>query len=295
MKKQFLLPISFLLLLFIFLISYAANHSSGVLNPQGLIALKERNLIITEVLLMLIVIIPVFVATFLIAVKYRAGNSKSKYTPNWTGNKFLQITWWAIPSLGIFILAMIMWRATHELDPYKPIVNGVKPITIQVVALRWKWLFIYPEQNIATINFIQFPANTPINFELTADAPMNSFWIPQLGGQMYAMPGMGTQLHLIANNPGDFAGSGAEISGQGFSGMKFVARASSDSDFANWVQTVKSSPNSLDLSQFNQLAQPTENNSVAFYGTTQSNLYNEVIMKFTMPNSGNMDMKGMAQ
>ena len=298
MKKRFLIPISFLLLLFIFLISYAINHSSGVLNPQGLIALKERNLIITEVLIMLVIIIPVFVATFLIAIKYRASNTKAKYTPDWTGNKLLQISWWAIPSLGIFFLAIIMWRATHELDPYKPIINGTTPLTIEVVALRWKWLFIYPQQNIATVNFIQFPVDTPLNFELTADAPMNSFWIPQLGGQMYAMAGMGTQLHLIADSPGDFAGSGAEISGQGFSGMKFVAKASSMADFKTWVQSVKASPNSLNLTQYNQLAQPSENNPVSFYGSTENNLYNEVMMKFTMPAGGNMEnmeMKGMNQ
>jgi cytochrome o ubiquinol oxidase subunit 2 len=215
----------------------------ALLNPKGLIALEERNLMITAVLLMLIVVIPAFIMLAVFAWKYRAGNSRTDLIQNpglYNHSAKVVFLWWLFPSLIIFVLAMTTWHKTHALDPYKPIVSETKPITIQVVALQWKWLFIYPEQDIATVNFIQFPVNVPINFELTADnAPMNSFWIPELSGQMYAMAGMSTKLHLIANTTGDFAGSAAEISGKGFSGMRFVARASSQAEFDDWVFQAK--------------------------------------------------------
>jgi len=268
------------------------NNNISVLNPHGLIALKERNLIIIATLFSLAAVIPVFIMTFLFAWKYRENNSKAKYDPDWDHDTKLELTWWAAPFVIILILAVITWKSTHELDPYKSINAGTKPITIQVVALQWKWLFIYPEQNIATVNFIQFPDRTPINFELTADAPMNSFWIPQLGGQMYAMAGMGSHLHLIADAPGEFAGSAAEISGRGFSGMKFVARASSQADFNAWVQSVKESQNKLGLPKYNKLAAPSENNPVALYSSVEEGLYNKIIMKFMAPSGGNMHMQG---
>jgi cytochrome o ubiquinol oxidase subunit 2 len=160
------------------------------------------------------------------------------------------------------------------------------------VALQWKWLFIYPEQNIATVNFVEFPNSTPVNFQLTADAPMNSFWIPELGGQMYAMPGMSTQLHLMADRPGEFNGSAAEISGKGFSGMKFIAKATSQKDFDTWVKSVKQSSNMIDLSKYNKLAEPSENNPVITYASVEKDLYNSIIMKF-MPAMDNMHMEGM--
>ncbi len=294
----------FLIFVDIILLGYIliGNSNISVLNPQGLIALKERNLIIIATLLSLAAIVPVFILTFLFAWKYRENNSKAKYNPDWNHDTKLELTWWAAPFVIILILAAITWKSTHELDPSKSINSGTKPVTIQVVALQWKWLFIYPEQNIATVNFIQFPDRTPINFELTADAPMNSFWIPQLGGQMYAMAGMGTHLHLMADAPGEFAGSAAEISGRGFSGMKFVARTSSQADFDAWVQSVKESQNKLDLPEYNKLAAPSENNPVVFYASAEEGLYNKIIMKFIAPASpdasqggpsgGNMHMQG---
>jgi len=227
------------------------GHTIAVLNPKGLIALKERDLIFTALALMLLIVLPVVAITFFVAWKYRATNTK---------------------------------------DPTKPIV-GSHPLVIQVVALRWKWLFIYPKQHIATVNFIQFPVHTPVNFELTADAPMSSFWIPQLSGQIYAMTGMGTHLHVIADAPGDYRGSAAEINGTGFSGMKFVARASSQADFNTWVQSVKKSSNMLNLAEYYNLAKPSENNPVAFYSSSEKNLYNTIIMKFMPPSGG--DMPGM--
>jgi cytochrome o ubiquinol oxidase subunit 2 len=260
-----------------------SGNNVAVFNSKGIIAAKERSLIITATLLMLIVVIPVLVMTFVFAWKYRASNPLSKYTPEWNQGLATELIGWAIPAVIILILAIITWKNTHALDPSKPIDSQTKPITIQVVALQWKWLFIYPEQNIATINFVQFPQSTPINFQLTADAPMNSFWIPQLGGQMYAMPGMSTHLHLEANESGEFNGSAAEISGRGFAGMKFIARASSPAEFDAWVQSVKQSPNILRSFEYNKLSKPSENNSVTYYSWTESNLYNSVIKKFMTP------------
>lgn len=277
------------ILLFVKILVNGSNIA--VLNPKGIIALQERNLMSIAFVLMLLVIIPLFVFTFFIAWKYRASNTKAAYAPDSDHNTKLEFLWWAMPAVIILTLAVITWKSTHELDPYKPLKVSVRPITIQVIALQWKWLFIYPEQNIAAVNFIQFPERTPINFELTADAPMNSFWIPSLGGQIYAMAGMRTQLHLIADSPGDFAGSAAEISGRGFSGMKFIARASSQADFDAWVQSIKQSSNTLDLTEYNNLTEPSENNPVVFYSSTGENLYNKIIMKYMMPKTS--DMKGM--
>lgn len=261
------------------------SGSMGVLSPKGPIAEQERRLIIVATLLMLIIVIPVFILTIFIVWRYRAGKIGPSYSPNMQSSALSAFILWAIPIAIIFIIAILIWTSTHALDPYKPIASNVKPLTIQVVALQWKWLFIYPEQNIATLNFIEFPAGTPINFKLTGDGPMNSFWIPELGGQMYAMAGMSTQLHLMASSAGEFPGRAAEISGQGFSGMKFMAKSTSNADFEAWVQTVKQTPDVLNLNAYNELAKPSENNQKTFYSSVETGLYNSVIMKFMMPAS----------
>lgn len=275
------------------IIFVVTNPNVSVLHPKGLIALKERNLIVTAILLMLTVVIPIFFFTFFFSWKYRAGNKSTKYAPEWNRSWILQLIWWAIPTVIILTLAIINWKTTHELDPYKPIASTVAPITIQVVALRWKWLFIYPEQNIATINYIQFPEKTPVNFELTANAPMSSFWIPSLGGQMYAMTGMVTKLHLIADSPGKFAGSAAEINGSGFAGMKFVARASSKVDFDAWVRGAKSSPIRLTAGEYEKLKEPSEKNAVTVYSSVDPGLYNGIVKESMGPPNDTTDMKGM--
>ena len=252
-----------------------------VLNPMGFVAQKERDLIITFILLMSFIVIPVFILTFLIVWKYKAGNSHTKYDPDSHHDSKLEILWWALPAMIVFTLAIITWKSTHELDPYKPLDSDKKPVIIQVVALRWKWLFIYPEQNIAAVNFILFPIATPINFELTADGPMKSFTIPHLGGQIYAMTGIKTKRHLMANEIGEFSGTAAEINGKGFAGMKFVAKASSQADFDGWVQNIKKSTHPpLSKSEYENLARPSENNPVVFYSSTEESLYDSIIMKY---------------
>jgi cytochrome o ubiquinol oxidase subunit 2 len=276
----FLIPVAVIALV-LFL---SRNHSMTVLFPAGEIGKKERDLIITSTLLMLLVVTPVFILTFMIAWRYREDNHTARYSPNWDGNRLLELVWWALPFAIIATLAVITWTSSHDLDPSKPIA-GSKPINIQVVALQWKWLFIYPQQHIASVNYVQFPQATPVNFSITSDAPMNSFWIPALGGQVYAMSGMDMKLHLIADKSGIYRGSSANISGRGFAGMNFTAKATTQAEFDSWVTKVKKDQNNLSLDKYNQLSQPSENNPEAYYSDTTPNLYDRIVLKYMLPSS----------
>jgi cytochrome o ubiquinol oxidase subunit 2 len=261
---------------------YLRNINIVVLNPKGMIALKERALLIKITLIMLIVVIPVFILTWIISWKYREGN-KAKYTPDWDKHLLSESIWWGLPCAIVLAMAILVWKSCHELDPFKPLESDKKPLRIQVVALQWKWLFIYPEQGIATVNFLQFPEQTPINFEITADAPMNSFWIPELGGQVYAMPGMKTKLHLIANETGNFRGSSANLSGRGFAGMTFIAKASSQANFYQWVNSLNESSDFLNLAEYIRLAEPSEDSPAVSYVLEKQDLYDLIVRKYTMP------------
>jgi cytochrome o ubiquinol oxidase subunit 2 len=252
----------------------------AVLNPKGIIASKERNLLITATLLMLIVVVPAYALTIFIAWRYREGNGKAKYTPEWNHSTLAEAIWWGLPFLIIVILAGITWKSSHELNPFNPLQSEKKPLHIQVVALQWKWLFLYPEQGIATVNYFRFPEKVPLNFEITGDAPMNSFWIPSLGGQIYAMAGMRTKLHLIAEASGSFRGCSANISGAGFASMNFTAEACSEEAFEAWVEKVKSSPVSMGFKEYEQLVPPTEYVPVSQYVLTESTLFDRVIQKY---------------
>lgn len=251
----------------------------AVLDAKGTIAAQQRDLMLIALGLMLLVVIPVFILTFHIAWTYRAGNHKATYMPEWDGNRKLEALWWGIPGIIIVALSVLIWQSSHSLDPYRPIASasGTQPLTIQVTALQWKWLFIYPEQNIATVNYLQIPEDTPVNFEITADAPMNSFWIPQLGGQVYAMTGMVTKLHLMADEPGVFQGSSANLSGEGFSKMRFVTAAVSRGEFDDWVGSVRSGGQRLDKTVYDKLAAPGEDSVVASYASVQPRLFQGVV------------------
>jgi cytochrome o ubiquinol oxidase subunit 2 len=260
-----------------------------VLNPGGEVAQKERNLLVVTVLLGLLVVIPVFVMTFVIAWRYREGNDKAKYSPELGGNKWAETIWWTIPCIIILSLAIIAWQSSHSLDPSKKLVSSVAPVKVQVIALDWRWLFIYPDYNIATLNYVEFPENTPVNFEITADAPMNSFWIPKLGGQIYAMPGMSTQLSLKAKQTGVFRGSSANLSGKGFSDMDFSAKSVSKQDFGQWIMSVKKAPVKLTVDQYLQISKPSTAKTAVNYSDSANHLYDKVVMKYMMPG---MDMHG---
>ena len=259
-----------------------------LMNPKGAIGVEQRTLIITAIALMLIVVIPVIFMAFAFAWKYRASNKEAKYSPNWSHSNKIEAVVWTIPIIIIAILGTITWKTTHELDPFKPIVTDKKPMTIEVVSLDWKWLFIYPEQGIATVNELAFPKDVPVEFKITSNSVMNSFFIPQLGGQIYAMAGMQTKLHLIGNEAGKYDGISSSFSGRGFSGMKFTAIVTpTEGDFDQWVAKVKASSNNLNAtSDFNKLAEPSENNPVEYFSSVKPNLFKETIGKFM----GDMDM-----
>ncbi len=277
--KFVILTILFSLIAF-FLLWLTKNSNIAVLNPKGLIAASERRVIVTSLLLMLLAVVPALTMLFLFAYRFRASNPKNNYNPNYSLDSRMQILWWGLPIAVILVLAVLTFKSVHQLDPFKALNSPNRPLTIQVVALNWKWLFIYPEQNIATVNFIQIPQKTPIHFELTADAPMNLFWVPQLGGQMSAMQGMSTQLNLMANEAGEYNGSASEINGKGLAGMRFVVKAASQEDFNSWAQSVKNSSKPLSLETYSKLAEPSENNPKALYSSVESDLFKSVMMKY---------------
>lgn len=254
-----------------------------VLDPSGPIGQQQRDLIILAVVLSAVVVIPVYFMLIFFARKYRHTNKKARYQPHFDRSRLLESIWWGVPLIIITILAVVTFRASHSLEPARPLASSAKPIPIQVVALQWKWLFIYPQQNIASVNYVQFPKDTPVSFEVTADAPMNSLWIPKLGGQIYAMSGMRTKLHLLADETGRYYGQSANISGRGFADMRFTAEATTAQKFEQWVELMRSSPDSLDNSEYQQIAKPGIAREPAFYVLAQPNLFSQIVAKYTGP------------
>lgn len=247
------------------LIILAQGGQFPLLIPSGSIGIAERDLMFRTVFLMLIVVIPVFILIIFIGWHYRAGNTKAAYTPNWENSKMEELIWWSVPFEIVLVLSALTWTSTHELDPSKALAHPEQPVVVQVVALPWKWLFIYPEQGVASVNELAIPVDRSIEFQITADAPMNSFWIPALGGQMYAMTGMTTTLHLIAPNPGEYEGLSANYSGEGFAQMRFKARAMSTADFDAWVANAQQSP-MLTQEAYASLRKPSDAGPVRYYG-----------------------------
>jgi cytochrome o ubiquinol oxidase subunit 2 len=272
---------------------YLSNANIPVLQPAGEVSQKERNLIYISLLLSVVVVVPVFIMLFMFAWKYREGNKKAKYRPDFDSSRALESIWWGVPFAIILILSIITWNSSHDLDPFKPLQASSKPLNVQVVALQWRWLFIYPDYDIASVNFLQIPTHTPVNFEITSDAPMNSFWVPQLGGQIYAMSGMSTHLHLMAGKEGDYAGRSANISGKGFARMTFTVRAGSLNSFNDWIGKVGRTNDSLTINSYTQLAQPNEDNHVIYYSSVNKTLYDEIVNKYMAPGNGSGHQHGM--
>jgi len=255
----------------------------AILDPKGIIAASEKHLLVDATLLMLIVVIPVIILSFMITWRYRAKNNNAKYSPNWSHSTLLEVVCWAVPCIIIGILAIMTWISTHKLDPYRPLDVKKQPIVIQAIALDWKWLFIYPKQHIASVNYVQIPTHVPIRFLVTADAPMNSFDIPQLAGQIYAMAGMRTKLNLMADETGTFTGLSTNFSGNGFSDMRFIVKATSQAQFNEWVRSVQQSPHKLSLLEYNELRKPSEHNAAQYFSSPVNNLFNNVIMGYMGP------------
>jgi cytochrome o ubiquinol oxidase subunit 2 len=255
--------------------------SMPVIDTRGDIAEAQKNTLYFSVLIMLIVIIPVFILLFFISWRYRENNKKAAYKPNWSSNKKLEAIWWGIPIAIIGILSVVVWQTSHSLDPYKELVSDKKPVQIQVVALQYKWLFIYPDESVASIGEFAMPVDTPVTFTITSDAPMNSFWIPQLGGQVYAMSAMSTKLHLNATEVGDYRGSSANISGEGHASMTFTAKARTDKEYAAWVEKAKKSPLVLSKATYEQIRLPSIEKKVSTYKLTEPGLYDSIVASYS--------------
>ena len=270
-----------------------------LMSPSGDVALQQRNLIITSFVLMMLIVVPVIVASLVFAWRYRASNQKAHYDPDWDHSTIVELMIWAAPLLIIIALGAITWVSTHKLDPYRPLDRiaagkvvpvGVQPLQVDVVALDWKWLFIYPEQNIAVVNEMAAPVDRPIHFNLTASTVMNSFFIPALAGQIYAMPGMQTTLQAVINKPGDYWGMSANYSGAGFSYMNFTFHGMSEDDFNKWVAQAKSHGDTLDHATYAALEAPSEKNPVHYYGSVAPGLYASILNRCVQPGPSCMNM-----
>jgi cytochrome o ubiquinol oxidase subunit II len=253
-----------------------------VMDPKGPVGMQEKDLIILAVLLMLIPVLPVIFMTLWFAWRYRASNTKATYAPDFEHSNRIEAVVWAIPTLIIIALGAVTWVSTHELDPRAPLaphesVPHVKPIEVEVVSLDWKWLFIYPDYNIATVNEMALPVGTPVHFKLTSATVMNSFFIPQLGSQIYTMTGMETQLNLRADHIGEYDGISANYSGHGFAGMKFKAVALDDAGFKAWVAKAQAASAPLDAAAYAQLVKPGMEFKPTYYATVEPDLFHKVL------------------
>lgn len=271
-----------------------AGCQSVLMSPSGDLAVQQRNLILTSTVLMLLIIVPVIVLTLWFAWHFRASNKKATYDPDWDHSTILELLIWSAPLLIIIALGAITWVSTHKLDPYRPLERldaqralpaDARPLVVNVVALDWKWLFIYPEQGIATVNELAAPVDRPIQFKITATTVMNSFFIPALAGQIYAMPNMETTLQAVINQPGEYQGFSANYSGQGFSGMHFVFHGVSEEGFAQWVAQAKANGSDLSRETYAKLAEPSENVPITFYASVAPGLYQAILTHCVQPES----------
>ena len=255
-----------------------AGCHAALLDPKGPIGEAERSVLFTATGLMLIVVIPVIVLAIVIPWRYRASNTKAEYRPEWSHSNKIEAVMWSIPIAIVSILAVICWRTSHELDPFRPIPSTHKPVHIEAVAMDWKWLFIYPDQHIATINEIALPVGVPVVFHITSATVMNSFFIPRLGSQIYAMANMQTADNLVASVPGTYRGISANFSGGGFSGMTFKVKAMSESDYKQWLSKVASSTKTLDAQKYLELDRPSSNVPVTYYSHVNPDLFAQILM-----------------
>lgn len=257
-----------------------------VLNPAGDIAAQQGNMVVAATLLMLIIIVPVILLTLLFAWKYRQSNTSAEYDPEWHHSTSLELVIWAVPLMIVIALGALTWIGTHKLDPYRPVERldaeralpaDVKPLEVQVIALDWKWLFVLPEQGIATVNELAAPVDRPIHFTLTSSDNMNAFYVPDLAGMIYTMAGMQTELNAVINRPGVFKGMSSHYSGAGFSGMTFKFHGLSQADFEQWVHKAKTEGQPLDKATYLNLAKPSERDPVQRFSSVEEGLYSKVL------------------
>jgi cytochrome o ubiquinol oxidase subunit 2 len=269
-----------------------AGCNMVLLNPSGDIAVQQAHLLVVSTVLMLLIIVPVIVLTLAFAWRYRQSNPHTDYAPDWDHSIQLELIIWAAPLLIIIALGAVTWISTHTLDPYRSLSridteHGIpaegRPLVVEAVALDWKWLFLYPDQGIAVVNELAAPVDKPIHFRITAESVMNSFFIPALAGQIYAMPGMETQLNAVINRSGQYEGFSANYSGAGFSGMHFQFHGMAPADFERWVQTSRDTGNELNRQTYRVLRQPSERDPVRRYGAVAPDLYDAILNRCVDP------------
>lgn len=254
--------------------------SLELMNPKGDIGHQEKSLILVALALMLLVVIPVIVLTLYFAWHYRASNTKATYAPKWAHSTAIEVVVWSIPCLIVVTLGVLIWRSTHALDPFKPIAAERAPLRVDVVALNWKWLFIYPDYGVASVNELAMPVDTPVAFRLTSESMMNAFFVPQLGSMVYTMAGMQTRLHLIADTAGDYPGRSAAYSGPGFSDMAFTARVRDEAGFEQWIAQARASGRVLDAATLRALEAPTHGAPVGHYGRIGTGLFDGIVKRY---------------
>ena len=265
-----------------------------LLDPKGPIGETERHVILTAFVLMLIVVIPVIVMAIWFPWKYRHGNNKTPYTPKWNFSWKIELVVWLVPAFIVTSLGILVWNTTYRLDPARPVDPSIKPLTIEAVSLDWKWLFIYPNENIAVVNELVFPAGVPLSFRITSDTVMTSFFIPQLGSQIYAMAGMQTRLNLLARVEGSYAGQNQQFSGHGYADMNFKATAVSQEHYAAWLAEVKNSNDPLNQAKYQELAKPTSGyHPVTHYSSVMPGLFDSILDKYRSMHSESSDTMPM--
>ncbi len=267
MKKHLILLIG---------IAALAGCTEGVLDPKGPIAVAERQILFNALGIMLAIVIPTILATLGVAAWFRASNTRARYLPDFEYSGRLELLVWAIPAMTVILVGGVAWVGAHDLDPRKPIASEVKPVRVQVVSLDWKWLFIYPEEGIATVNQLKIPVGTPVSFELTSSGVMNSFFVPQLGSQIYTMAGMVTHLNLQADHPGTYRGLSSNYSGSGFADMRFAVDAVPAEDFGRWLDAARAAGPALDTQAYVQLAAPSAAVAPMAYGAVVPDLFNAI-------------------
>jgi len=260
--------------------------SDGVLDPKGPIALAERQILFNALGIMLAIVIPVILATLGVAFWFRASNERARYRPNFAYSGRLEMLVWSIPAMTVFLVGGVAWVGSHDLSPRKPIASSVKPLRVQVASLDWKWLFIYPDQGIASVNQLTIPVGTPVSLELTSSGVMNSFFVPQLGGQIYTMAGMTTRLHLQADHLGTYRGFSAQFSGERFSDMHFLADAVTDERFAQWVDAARNAGPALDANTYADLAKPSGAVVPFTYRSVAPGLFDKIRVSETQTDNG---------
>ncbi len=259
------------------LVILASCRQTGIMDPQGPVAAAEWLLMINATEIMLVVVVPVILLTLWVAWWYRASNERAGRSPEWRFQGSVEFVTWSIPALVVILLGGVTWISSHQLDPATPLPGDKKPVRVDVVSLDWKWLFIYPDQGIATVNQLVVPAGTPVSFRLTSATVMNSFFVPQLGSQIYTMAGMTTRLNLLADKPGEYLGFSSNFSGDGFSDMRFMVKAVASGDFDGWVGKVRGAGKGLDDPAYGELTKPSSAVPPATYRSVDPNLFERII------------------